>query len=819
MCTCRLFHSGLWPLALIVFGSAGAAIAARPSGDSARLSTYRQADGHDAFALMLRPTQAAPSAGPHDVVVLINTSASQIGPLRTKALETLKGLLAGFSPEDRVNLIAYDLEANPMTAGFVAPRGQDMNSARAKLGRREHLGASDMGKALTAAAAAFGGSSTADRSVILIGDGRSKANPLTAESLERTLTLLTDKHASVSSYGIGLAIDGQLLGVLASQTGGLVLDAAEFPAETAGADLAAAVRGQVLWPKTVRWPAAFREVFPKHTPPLRSDRESVVIGTLTGTGPFDVEMTFDTPAGEQQMSWKVPAAASDERNSYLARLVPAARVSGGLLLPLVNFESLAEARNHVNNTADRFAKLAAAALNSGDLVGADCMAREALAHAPQNSAAKQVLDKVAQGQAAPAPADDLNLAGPQPDLNDSQLLAAINARQKLIAQQMTAQVERSINDSRVQMTTDPDGVAGNLKFQLATVRQMPELRAEVREQLADRLQAALREADRRKVEVDHRNQQSRELRARATEQELLNQELLRKQAKLEQVMDRFRALMDERKYQDSQQIAIEGQKIDPNPIAPLSATVDSRTEGYLSDELALRITKQRAVVDTLWQVEKSQVPFPDDPPIVYPDAEVWRRLSELRKDRYSSMDLASQKPSEKKIIEALKSPTQFEFDDTPLDDVVKYLKDYHNIEIQLDMKALSDLGIEPTTPIKRDVKGISLRSAMKILLGQLGLTAVVHNEVLYITSEDTAKSPEFMTTKVYPVADLVLPIRTPPSSMGGMGGGMSGSSGSGSGGLNGILGGNQGGGNQGNNLGGMFNVPPNVLPQTHDQGR
>jgi hypothetical protein len=112
-------------------------------------------------------------------------------------------------------------------------------------------------------------------------------------------------------------------------------------------------------------------------------------------------------------------------------------------------------------------------------------------------------------------------------------------------------------------------------------------------------------------------------------------------------------------------------------------------------------------------------------------------------------------PAEKKIIEALNSPTQFAFDDVPLDDVVKFLKDSHHIEIQIDMHALSDTGIEPSTPIKRDVKGISLRSALKILLSQLGLTAVIHNEVLYITSEDTARSSEFMVTKIYRVDDLV----------------------------------------------------------------
>ena len=48
---------------------------------------------------------------------------------------------------------------------------------------------------------------------------------------------------------------------------------------------------------------------------------------------------------------------------------------------------------------------------------------------------------------------------------------------------------------------------------------------------------------------------------------------------------------------------------------------------------------------------------------------------------------------------------------------------------------------------------------MKLLLDELQLKYVIHNEVLLITSPAKAESDEYMTTKVYPVADLVLPIK------------------------------------------------------------
>ncbi len=107
-----------------------------------------------------------------------------------------------------------------------------------------------------------------------------------------------------------------------------------------------------------------------------------------------------------------------------------------------------------------------------------------------------------------------------------------------------------------------------------------------------------------------------------------------------------------------------------------------------------------------------------------------------------------------KIKQALDSATQVEFVETPLQDVIDYLKDCYHIEIQLDAKALKDVGVDPTTPITKNLKGISLWSALELMLRELKLTYVIQDEVLLITTPKEAAS--HLTTKVYPVADLVV---------------------------------------------------------------
>jgi hypothetical protein len=43
--------------------------------------------------------------------------------------------------------------------------------------------------------------------------------------------------------------------------------------------------------------------------------------------------------------------------------------------------------------------------------------------------------------------------------------------------------------------------------------------------------------------------------------------------------------------------------------------------------------------------DKAAVPFSDQPPVAYPDAEVWKELTARRKEKYSQMDLSSSKPA------------------------------------------------------------------------------------------------------------------------------------------------------------------------------
>ncbi len=135
-------------------------------------------------------------------------------------------------------------------------------------------------------------------------------------------------------------------------------------------------------------------------------------------------------------------------------------------------------------------------------------------------------------------------------------------------------------------------------------------------------------------------------------------------------------------------------------------------------------------------------------------------LDMLRREgglKTASQHVGVDEAAERRIREALDQPTQIEFVDTPLKDVIDYLKDLHHIEIQTDDSAFKAGGVGESVPVNKNLKGISLRSALKTVLDETGGTYVVRHGVLLITSPFRAEGNDLMEARVYPVADLVLP--------------------------------------------------------------
>lgn len=120
--------------------------------------------------------------------------------------------------------------------------------------------------------------------------------------------------------------------------------------------------------------------------------------------------------------------------------------------------------------------------------------------------------------------------------------------------------------------------------------------------------------------------------------------------------------------------------------------------------------------------------------------------------------------AERKIREALQQPTDVDFKDTPLGDVVDFLEKRHEINILLDKEALAADGKGDETPITQSLRDIPLGKTLRLLFDDQGLTYVIKNDVMLITIKAFASTPENLTARVYQVHDLVVAPNDPTAS-------------------------------------------------------
>ena len=94
--------------------------------------------------------------------------------------------------------------------------------------------------------------------------------------------------------------------------------------------------------------------------------------------------------------------------------------------------------------------------------------------------------------------------------------------------------------------------------------------------------------------------------------------------------------------------------------------------------------------------------------------------------------------TERKIFRALSERGEVNFIGTPLSDVMKIFRNAYWIPIVLDEKNLEMENITSDEPITLELPVLSFRSALNLILEPLGLTYVIENEVLLITSKAIA---------------------------------------------------------------------------------
>jgi tetratricopeptide (TPR) repeat protein len=790
---------------------------------------------------------------PARVLVLVDTSASQMGDFRRSGRDALAGMFQTARPSDRYLAAAADVTCLPLGEGFVPVGNAGMQQSLAALDARTPLGSTDLIEVLDRATELFGDNQAADpvtgRSIVYIGDGPGLGG-VDPGDFQRILETLRGKHITFSAIGIGPQVNWPCLAALASATGGMLLVPDDLvSAKDAGGRMAQLAVAAIAWPEQVALSSTSSDTAPRmlpaRMPPLRGDRDSVI---LVG-GPLEsvsIEMLLDT--GKAALTappvvLEVPPTPPQEEHAYLEELARNALNTAGAFLPLLGREGLDLARRAIRGEAATLAALSRQAEAAGAHDAAQRLAQASLRRDPDNAAAaviRSVAQRGSDQEVEELPADMLPPVGPD---SGSDELADINALRKVRAQQLEQETAVRLRNARHLMMTDPDQSRSDLKDLQQAVNSSDDLDAAMRDRLARQIEMSIRESvvrSREKVECDLANERRAAI---GRERQRLDGELRAKEERFKQLTERYTALLTtgiEQRYQRpliqqhddpiqlandpagqydefiraerevADEMAVEASRIYGNYPMPMTARevartapIVARTLHYDAQNVRYRREMQRNFMDALHLVDLAAIPFVDEPPIHYPNAARWREITKLR-EKYKSVDLGNPGSSEQRLYDALdQTVDDLNFQETPLRDVINQLKDKYDIPILADKKAFEDAGLDlDTTVVTQNVSGISLRSALRLLLGDIDLTYLIKDEVMLITTKD--KAAENLVIKVYPVGDLVMPL----SAGGGInpfqtGGGMGGAGGVNSGQGGGIQAGGMGGNGMG---GGMFQI-------------
>jgi len=241
----------------------------------------------------------------------------------------------------------------------------------------------------------------------------------------------------------------------------------------------------------------------------------------------------------------------------------------------------------------------------------------------------------------------------------------------------------------------------------------------------------------------------------------MSQEALHTAHKKEEVaklMKEFGKLMDEGKFQEAGMVAMKARQLDPEDPTTGAAMQISRMRYRVEKWEGIKDGKEQWNYETGNDAHTFGPPVSSDNPLKFTkDGFDRMRKRTPGSDGYSSLQPLT--PIEKKIESSLSTTmVNLNFNNTPLDDVIKYLQTQTGLNFYLDARALEEARIDPKTlPINTSLNQITLKSALEIILPGVNLKYVVDKEVVRITTPKGARGK--LVQRTMPVAELVIPVQ------------------------------------------------------------
>lgn len=382
---------------------------------TARVLKHSRANGPISTAIVMKGAEPAKGNATRQHVILVDTSASQVGEHRQQALLILDSLLKSLPDGDRVRLFAVDLRADPLDDGFHDVRSPEVKESLELLTARVPLGATNLEGVLRTAMQSATDQPT---DITYIGDGMSTADLVEISELRALVSDLRQRRISVHSFGIGAQRNLQILGILAQQTGGYIdFDTQiqdsedEGPATAAktksatlakeiarvrrgGADraadqgkaLAKALKSTVFFPTELRVEPADLVLMPSDPLPIRTDRETIYL--VQGAVPVETRIVLTDSISGDAISWKLAAPLEQPGATFLPVMIAQLQEARGMTNPLAGMPLFLMSQSDFTDHVTAMAQRGAMILQLGQIEQAAKILQSVVEADPNNDAGK-----------------------------------------------------------------------------------------------------------------------------------------------------------------------------------------------------------------------------------------------------------------------------------------------------------------------------------------------------------------------------------------------------------------------------------------------
>ena len=776
--------------------------------------TYQLRSGETLFAWQVRPTLDPVPARPRDLLILVDASASQAGQPLRQARDIITALAGSLTPQDRLSVwsISTPAATRSLTKGFVAADSRELRQAATDLTDLEYgSGATDLKNALNRSLQTLAPNNSRQQSILFLGDGESSYTPLTEDDRLAIGARMDRDNIGFFAVPLGLKVNPQNLHGFASLTGGTIVRLQDDISVPARANefvnrLKAALDTPVVKVETAKFGPEVGEVYPTRLPPLRTDAPTLVLGKLAKAGAEKVSLSLTGLVAGRRVNLELShVLTAPQPDHYFLNLMlaqwreaphkdaPAMLQSDRALalastqIKLYREEYLVQASWAI--TLDRWedaTKLYQAAqkidptdheaaaglalidkLKSGKITRHDIQQRISAKSEALKVTAEKVAREVVQNTATQEPQAQPQ---PAPTVNPQDILREAAERRRVEEQRMRTLVDETVRRARQLLRTDPDTAYQDLKRQRDEIAAYEGIGNTARVQLVADLESAMRDIFTKGAEIKRQAEAERQAIANTSRRLNEYEATLEQQARTKNRIDMFRQLMQQARFEMAYQ---EAQLMIQERVARGQTVPVSATASYIIGQQATQLREWRELVRiredrfllAMMQSEKSHIPYPDEPPVHFPPAAVWRELTSLRREAYLNSNLGPNPPQSqidlKNKIENEEVNLDGNINEIPLFELLQRLSKQHRVSFVImeeffKTEGVADIRTKTANLAATQLRGLKLGTFLDIVLLSMNATYIVRPDYIEITTFN--RRIEEKVTRVFPVADLAIPI-------------------------------------------------------------